>query len=922
MKQNFTQIFKNDGESFLKKMRSKIGLLLIVSSTTSGFAQTIMFDDFNYNGNSDPAITSFNKWEITDGTDGPIYPASYKASNITFGTDPSDGNNVLMNLASSTTNQTSGIVNSRIQTSDYSYFEGTYAARVYFDDAPAINKDGANQTFFSIVDYTLGPDQSKYSEIDFEYLAYDVWGTPSNKNMWVTSYNSYTDTKMEKASLPSIKDYGGWHTLVYSFTDKVHVKWWIDGVFIGQVSVAEDGSGLTVYPRSPMQIAFANWIWYEGNFGLGSSTARRTYNMKVDWVMFYQGAEKTTNEMTSLVSNYKSQGVLRRNLAGQVYQVNTNKAPQVSITSPASGASYNAPATISINASASDPDGSVSKVEFYNGSQLLGVSTAAPYTYNWSNVAAGSYSITAKAYDNLNASTNSQPVKVTVNAVVNKAPTVSITSPASGATYNAPASISINASASDPDGSISKVEFYNGSQLLGISTAAPYSFNWSNVAAGSYSITAKAYDNLNASTNSQAVNVTVNGVVNKAPTVSITSPANGASYNAPASISINASASDPDGTISKVEFYNGSQLLGTSTSAPYSFTWSNVVAGTYSLTAKAYDNLNLSSTSSAVSVVVNNNQNGVVTVYKHCNYSTDGYSVSLPVGNYTLSQLTALGVLNNDVSSVKVQAGYQITLYNDDNFSGSSLTLTADNACLVGNNFNDLTTSLKVSAVSSFSLFIEAESYNNMAGVQTENTSDVGGGLNVGWIDTDDWMAYYNITFPTTGSYLIEYRVASLNGGGRLSDDLNAGSIQLGALDVPSTGGWQNWTTISHTVTVNAGTYNFGVYSQIGGWNLNWIRITKVTPSALAVPTMVTTTDVSSSSVDLYPNPINDRLNLQSQTDLNGANVKVVNASGNVMVNVTHHGEVIDLSSLNSGVYSLIIQTKNGKVITKRFIKN
>jgi len=826
MKQNFTQFFKSDGQSFLKKMKSKIGLLLILSST-SGFGQTIMFDDFSYNGSSDPAIPSFNKWEITDGTDGPIYPASYKKSNITFASDPQDGNNMLMNLASSTTNQASGIVNSRIQTSDYSYFEGTYAARVYFDNSPAANKDGANQTFFSIVNYTLGPDQNKYSEIDFEYLAYDVWGNTKDKDMWLTSYNSYTDTKMEKASIPSIKDYGGWHTLVYSFTDKVHVKWWIDGVFLGQVSVAEDGSGLTVYPRSPMQIAFANWIWYEGNFGLGSSTARRTYNMKVDWVMFYKGAEKSTNEMTQLVSNYKSQGILRRNLAGQVYQVNTNKAPQVSVTSPGNGASYNAPATIAITASASDPDGSISKVEFYNGTQLLATSTSAPYSFSWSNVAAGSYSISTKAYDNANASTKSQAVNVTVNSVVNKAPTVSITSPANGATYNAPASVSISASASDADGSISKVEFYNGSQLLGVSTSAPYTYNWSNVA-----------------------------------------------------------------------------------------------VGTYNITAKAYDNSNLSTTSSAISVVVNNTQTGIVTVYKHCNFSSDGYSVTLPEGNYTLSQLNALGILNDDVSSVKVQGGYQVVLYNDDNFLGSSLSLTADNSCLVNNNFNDLTSSLKVSAVSSFSQFIEAESYNNMAGVQTESTSDVGGGLNVGWIDADDWMAYFNITFPTTGSYLIEYRVASLYGGGRLSDDLNAGSIQLGALDVPNTGGWQNWTTISHTVTINAGTYNFGIYSQSGGWNLNWIRITKVATSALAVPTMVTTTDVSTSSVDLYPNPINDQLNLQSQSDLNGAKVKIMNASGNVMVNVTYHGEVIDLSSLNSGVYILIIHTKDGKLIKKRFIKN
>jgi beta-glucanase (GH16 family) len=121
---------------------------------------------------------------------------------------------------------------------------------------------------------------------------------------------------------------------------------------------------------------------------------------------------------------------------------------------------------------------------------------------------------------------------------------------------------------------------------------------------------------------------------------------------------------------------------------------------------------------------------------------------------------------------------------------------------------------------------IEAESYSAMAGVQTEACSE--GGLDVGWIDANDWMAYNSINFPSSGSYKVEYRVASLNGGGALSLDLNAGSIQLGSLNVPSTGGWQNWTTISHTVNINAGTYNVGVFAKAGGWNLNWIRFTKL----------------------------------------------------------------------------------------------
>lgn len=126
-----------------------------------------------------------------------------------------------------------------------------------------------------------------------------------------------------------------------------------------------------------------------------------------------------------------------------------------------------------------------------------------------------------------------------------------------------------------------------------------------------------------------------------------------------------------------------------------------------------------------------------------------------------------------------------------------------------------------------FTKQIEAESFSAMSGVQTENTSDTNGGQNVGWIDAGDWMAFANITFPTSGTYKVEYRVASPSGS-KLSLDLNSGTIQLGQLAIPATGGWQNWQTISQTVSINAGTYSVGVFAQQSGWNLNWVKFTKL----------------------------------------------------------------------------------------------
>lgn len=127
-----------------------------------------------------------------------------------------------------------------------------------------------------------------------------------------------------------------------------------------------------------------------------------------------------------------------------------------------------------------------------------------------------------------------------------------------------------------------------------------------------------------------------------------------------------------------------------------------------------------------------------------------------------------------------------------------------------------------------FTKKIEAENFTSMKGVDTGPTSDVGGGKSVGWIDTGDWMSYANITIPSSGKYRVEYRVSSKSSGGRLSLDHSSGSTVLGYIDIPATGSWDNWTTVSHTVHINAGTYNLGVYAQRGGFNMNWLKITKL----------------------------------------------------------------------------------------------
>jgi uncharacterized repeat protein (TIGR02059 family) len=199
---------------------------------------------------------------------------------------------------------------------------------------------------------------------------------------------------------------------------------------------------------------------------------------------------------------------------------------------------------------------------------------------------------------------SAQSVTNNVTVPGNQPPTISLSSPSNNSSFVAPATVTISANASDIDGSVAKVEFFNGGAKLGETTTTPYTYVWNNVVSGTYNLTAIATDNLNAKTTSAPIAISVNPASDQPPVISISSPINGSSFISPASIMVDVNASDPDGAISKVAFFNGSTKLGESTTPPYTFTWNNVNAGTYLITAVATDNLNLSTTSLPVQVVV------------------------------------------------------------------------------------------------------------------------------------------------------------------------------------------------------------------------------------------------------------------------------------------------------------------------------
>jgi RHS repeat-associated protein len=287
----------------------------------------------------------------------------------------------------------------------------------------------------------------------------------------------------------------------------------------------------------------------------------------------------------------------------------SNVPPVVAMTSPAAGSTFAAPATIPLAASVSDPGDTITRVEYYSGSTLIVTLTTAPYSYSWTGRGVGSYSVTVRATDSNGVTSTSSPVNFSV--VSNQPPAVSIASPASGSRYDPPATISLTANASDTDGSVSTVEYFQGSTKIGNGAGSNWAFNWGGVPVGTYSVTARATDNGGAVTVSAPVAVNVGYAT---PSVALQSPTPGSVYLQGTEILLAATASTPSGTIQRVTFYDSDRPIGTGflTGSTYQLRWNGAVPGGYAITARALDSRGIEGASAVASITVLSTGGGIL----------------------------------------------------------------------------------------------------------------------------------------------------------------------------------------------------------------------------------------------------------------------------------------------------------------------
>ncbi|RYE14521.1 MAG: hypothetical protein EOP51_28015, partial [Sphingobacteriales bacterium] len=339
--------------------------------------------------------------------------------------------------------------------------EGVYKFELKVtDNEGAVGRDTVQVTVNALA-ITLLPAVNPANTVNgLDYKYYEgSWSVVPNFTA-LTPVKTGTVTNFDLSVANSSDNFG------FSFTGYINVP--ADGVYTFYTT-SDDGSNL--YIDNVLTVA---------NDGLHAAIEKSgTIGLKagkhaISTGFFEQGGGEV------LTVSYSGPGITKQLIPGSVlFRIPpANVNPTVSISSPSNGASFVAPATITINATATDSDGSISKVEFYNGTQKIGEDLTTPYTFVWSNVVSGSYSITAVATDNSSGTGTSAVVTV---QVVNANPTVSITSPTNGTTFAASAIVTINATAADADGTISKVEFFNGTQKLGEDLTSPYSITFNTL---------------------------------------------------------------------------------------------------------------------------------------------------------------------------------------------------------------------------------------------------------------------------------------------------------------------------------------------------------------------------------------------------------------------------------------------------------
>ncbi len=214
---------------------------------------------------------------------------------------------------------------------------------------------------------------------------------------------------------------------------------------------------------------------------------------------------------------------------------------------------------------------------------------------------------------------------------------------------------------------------------------------------------------------------------------------------------------------------------------------------------------------------------------------------------------------------------------------------------------------------------VEAEDFFFQMGISLENTTDVGGGQNIGYLDIGDYADYY-IDVTEAGSYHVDYRTAADSESGAVKLEIIAEdetATFLHQLSFPSTGGWQNWTTTRGRVYLEQGVQHLRMTIMDDLFNMNWFEFTYRSTGINDQPE-------ESSNIKVFPNPTDGILFVEGTLDnqltgeilvfdLLGQKVleKQINSPGSFREN-------LNLQHLSSGSYLVVVRRENGQILIRK----
>lgn len=217
---------------------------------------------------------------------------------------------------------------------------------------------------------------------------------------------------------------------------------------------------------------------------------------------------------------------------------------------------------------------------------------------------------------------------------------------------------------------------------------------------------------------------------------------------------------------------------------------------------------------------------------------------------------------------------------------------------------------------------VQAEDFYTMAGVQTENTTDIGGGMNVGWIDAGDYMSYL-LDVPVKGIYNFDLRIASQSTAGEIEFMISDSTVTN--KDIPVTGGWQKWQTESVSFKLDKGLNLMKFQINKGGFNLNWFKVT------LIYEIVEDTTPFRNFLYPNYPNPFYRETRIKYDVgEESHVRLSIVNMAGRevaVLVDEVQPSDtyILDLDvnkyGLTNGTYITVLQVGDEILTGKLIIK-